>query len=251
MNSRVARIDTGMSVSLIASAVIHLAVFLLLVWHNRMFPMKITIQETYYVDVVNLPVAEPQFGNTASSPVESSPAPIQNMNMPAPAGNMPKITQKPARSPVFSEAAVSEAAFADRMATLEGKAETRRHEERIKKLSSTNSKGEAKTGIPVAEGTEAGSRYIDYLKSQLEDALKLTSSYTTKKPEVAARLSISADGRLLRVKIERSSGDPTFELAVRRAIDLASGKFSPPPDNTAFESGFIFKPKGISNGSPR
>jgi colicin import membrane protein len=105
--------------------------------------------------------------------------------------------------------------------------------------------------MPEAGGAESGSRYADFIKSRLEDALKVTSSYTTKKPEVAVRLTITADGRLLRMKIERSSGDTAFELAVRRAIDLASEKFTAPPNHVIFENGFIFKPKGISNDTAR
>ncbi|MEI7817366.1 MAG: TonB family protein, partial [Desulfuromonadales bacterium] len=75
--------------------------------------------------------------------------------------------------------------------------------------------------------------------------------YRSKRPEVAVRLTIAADGKLSRMKIERSSGDATFELAVRRAIDLASEKFTVPPNHAVFENGFIFKPEGISNGPSR
>ena len=49
----------------------------------------------------------------------------------------------------------------------------------------------------------------------------------------------------------RSSGDAIFEMAVRRAIELASEKFVPPPSHTVFESGFVFKPKGITSASSR
>ena len=65
MITRVSRIDTDVSVSFIASAVIHLAVFLLLVWWGRQFSPHLSIQETYYVDVVNLPVADPHSGSSA------------------------------------------------------------------------------------------------------------------------------------------------------------------------------------------
>jgi hypothetical protein len=53
------------------------------------------------------------------------------------------------------------------------------------------------------------------------------------------------------MKIERSSGDAAFELAVRRAIELASEKFTAPPNRTVFENGFLFRPKGISSGTSR
>ena len=63
MNSRTARIDTGVSVSFIASAVIHLAVFLFMVWSGHFSPSEMVIKETYYVDIVTLPVADTQSGS--------------------------------------------------------------------------------------------------------------------------------------------------------------------------------------------
>ena len=75
MNSRVAQIDTGAGVSFIVSAVIHLAVFLLLAWWGQQFPQQMTIQETYYVDVVNMPANAPQSGGSTQKPGESAAVP--------------------------------------------------------------------------------------------------------------------------------------------------------------------------------
>ena len=248
MNSRIARIDTGIRVSFIASAVIHLTVFLLLTWWGQLFPPHVEIQETYYVDVVNVPVTNPLSGSSAQNSGVTRAAtpltPAAAMKVPLPASSAKKATQQP----VLPESSETESTFADRMAKLEGKAEARREEAVLEKLrSKAKTVGGSKVGTPGAVGTEAGSQYADFIKSRLEDALKVTSSYSTKKPEVAVRLTISAEGRLVRMKIERSSGDPTFELAVRRAIDLASEKFTAPPNRTVFDNGFVFKPKGISN----
>jgi colicin import membrane protein len=55
--------DAGMGVSLLISAVTHLAVFLLLLWWGQLFPATTAVEETYYVDVVNLPVANPRAGS--------------------------------------------------------------------------------------------------------------------------------------------------------------------------------------------
>jgi TonB family protein len=252
MNSRVARIDTGLGVSFIASAVIHMAVFLLLVWWGHLFSPQMAIQETYYVDVVNLPTVNPQSGNSAQKPgeAESTPAPAVPMAEPSKSKAAPKTKFVKPAAP--HEKAESESAFAERMAKLEGKAEAQQYEERLKKMGSkAKAGGSTKIGTPSAGGTESGSRYGDFIKSRLEDALKVTSYYTTKKPEVAVRLTIGEDGRLLRMKIERSSGDAAFELAVRRAIELASEKFTPPPNRAVYENGFLFKPKGISNDTLR
>lgn len=256
MNSRVPQVDTGIGVSFTVSAVIHMAVFLLVAWWGQLFPLQMPIQETYYVDVVSLPVVSPQQGDAVQKNGESdatpAPAPVPLTPVPASAKNAPKSGTKAVKSVSPAESVETESAFAERMAKLEGKAEAQQYEERLKRLSSKKkATSSTKAGIPSAAGTEAGSSYADFIKSRLEDALKLTSYYTTQKPEVAVRLTISAEGRLIRMKIERSSGDAAFELAVRRAIDLASEKFIAPPTRTTFENGFIFKPKGITNGTSR
>ena len=246
MNSRVSRIDTGFGVSFTASAVIHLAVFLLLAWWSRQFPAHFPIQETYYVDVVNLPVLAPRSGSSSQKPAQAETVP--SMTVPALSGNAPKIMVKSIKPAAQQEASETEEAFNERMAKLERNNEARREEDVLEKLRSKVKAGATtKTGMPGAGGAESGSRYADFIKSRLEDALKVTSYYTTNKPEVAVKLTIAADGRLVRMKVEHSSGDAAFELAVRRAIDLASEKFTPPPNHLVFENGFVFRPKGITN----
>jgi colicin import membrane protein len=251
MRSRVSKVDTGVSVCFIASAVIHLTVFLLLAWWQRLSPPPVALQETYYVDVVSMPTADPQpaaAAVTSAAPL-SAPPPVPQMSTAKPAA---KVVTKAVKPQPWQDSAATESAFAERMAALERNTETRREEAVLDKLrSKVKSGGTAKAGASGTGGAEAGSRYADYIKSRLEDALKVTSSFTTKKPEVAVRLTIAADGTLARIKIERSSGDATFELAVRRAIDLASEKFTAPPNRTVFENGFIFKPQGISSGALR
>ncbi len=254
MNTRVAKIDTGTfaCASFITSAVIHLAVFLFLVWWGRLLPPQITIQETYFVDVVNLPTVNPRSGSSSLKPPEAtamiSRDPMPAMVVPSPPGAASKVVAKTSRQ----EAAETESAFEERMARLERNSEARHEESVLEKLrSKMKAVSSQKTAKLAASGVEAGSNYANYIKSRLEDALKITSSYTTKNPEVSVILTISADGRLSRMKIERSSGDAAFELAVRRAIDLASEKFTAPPNQSIFENGFVFKPKGISNGTSR
>jgi colicin import membrane protein len=216
----------------------------------------LAIQETYYVDVVNLPAADPHSGRSAQKPGEAEavppPAPAPPMTVPPPSRAAPKTGTKFAKPTAPQETAETESAFAERMAKLERSTEARREEAVLDKLrSKVKAGGNTKVGMPGAGGAEAGSRYADFIKSRLEDALKVTSYSTTNKPEVAVRLTIAEDGSLLRMKIERSSGDAAFELAVRRAIDLASKKFTAPPNRAVFENGFLFKPKGISNSTSR
>ena len=249
------RADTGVSVSFIASAVIHLAVFLLLVWYGRLFPPQAAIQETYYVDVVSAPVDEPAPGNSDQMPAEAVPAPPSTPELPMaeplhPFRVTPKKITQPVTPTLPQRPEATDSYFAERMAKLEKSTEARREQAVFEKLRSRIKAGDAsKAGAPGAVGSQSGSRYGDYIKSRLEDALRVTSSYTTKNPEVAVRLTIAPTGRLLRMQIERTSGDAAFELAVRRAIDLAAEKFPAPPNRAVFENGFVFRPKSIASGT--
>ena len=266
MRSRESRVDTGVGVSFIASAVIHLTVFLLLVWWGQLYPPHMAVQETYYVDVVTLPTIVPPSGASAQKPGETTPeppaVPVLPMPLPSPPSTAPKPVAKSvvksavksafdgAKPPSPLESPETESAFNERITRLEKNTEARREEAVLERLRTKVKTGaNAKNTVSGPTGSESGSRYADYIKSRLEDALKVTSSYTTSKPEVVVRLTIAADGKLVRMKIERSSGDAAFELAVRRAVDLASEKFVAPPNRTTFENGFVFKPKGITNGT--
>jgi len=251
MITRQSSVDGGIGLCITASTVVHVAVFLLLLWWGVLFPPKMNIQETYYVDVVNLPVASPRSG----SPVQkgddveapASPAPESRMSVPTTPKNETK-TQKAADKAKVKADADADAALAKKMAKLQEKAETKQEEAAMERLRrKVSSSGSGRAGMPTAVGTEAGSRYEDYIKSRLEDALKKTSLYTTKKPLVVVRLVIAADGRITRKKIESSSGDAAFEKSVMRAIEIAGDNLTPPPNRKVFEGGFIFKPQGISN----
>lgn len=246
MITQQARVDTGIGVSCIVSTVIHLAVFLLLVWWGKLFPVNMAIQETYYVDVVNLPVADPRSGSPTQKGDEAEVAPpppvasVGTMSLP----EKPKTGAKTAEKP---EATSSEAAFAERMAKLEKITEARHEEAVLERLrSKLKSPGSGRSGMPAASGTERGSDYTAYIQSRLKDAFHDTISYSTKNPEMVVRLFIDAGGKLTKRTAERSSGDRAFELAVLRAIDMASEKFTAPPDKKMFEGVFVFKPQGIT-----
>lgn len=254
MAIRQATFDSALGVNLIVSAVIHLAVFLLLFQLNGQHFFDSThVQETYYVDVVNLPVASPragsptQKGNDIEAP--SPPVPEKNMVLPIPHKPETLSGRKASLKPLKNESAKAESdAFAEKMAKLQGKSEAQRQEATFERLRRrVAATGSGRSGMPGGTGTEAGSRYEDYIKSRLEDALKRTSSFSTANPVVIVRLTIGVNGRIIRQKLERSSGDRTFELAVLRAIEIVGETLTPPPNHKVFESGFIFKPREISN----
>jgi len=255
MTTRVSRVDTGMGVSFIVSAVIHLAVFLLLAYYgSHRSPLK--IEETYYVDVVNLPVAAPQAGSPSQkgSGAQQAPAPPQTpatpMALPTPpkAGAKAQAAKQPATTDKAGESA---AEFAERMARLERAAEARQEEAALARLQEkVRSQGSGRAGMPGGTGKEAGSDYLAYVQSRLRDAFQKTIQHSTQHPEMSVRIFIDSDGKLARKKAERSSGDRAFEISVFRAIDAASEKFTPPPGRKMFEGVFVFKREGISPNRP-
>ncbi len=119
--------------------------------------------------------------------------------------------------------------------------------ERLRRKVASGGSGSGRSGMPDGTGREAGSDYVAYIQSRLKDAFRDTISYTSSAPEVVVRISLDSSGRLARKKIERSSGDLTFERSVFAAIDRASEKFPPPPAGKGFEGVFKFRPQGISN----
>ena len=203
-------------------------------------------RETYYVDVVNLPAATPRSGAAdqkgESSPLPPSPQQERPQVLPAPPHTAPPDARSPRTAPPAEDDS-----FARRMEQLGQKAEAQRAENVLARLKArVSAQGSGRSGMPSASGSEAGSDYGAYIKSRLEDALEKTASYTSRNPEVLVRLFIAADGKVTRQKIERSSGDRSFELSVLRAIDLAAEKFPPPPGRAPYEGSFIFKPRGIA-----
>ena len=255
MAARYPASNTGFGVFLFASVAVHVVCFLLLIWWTKLFPFQMTPQETYYVDVINLPVADPragsptQKGDDAQAP---TPPPVLPKEMALPTPTQNSRATKPSSALKVPEKAATPADsddFAERLSKLTGKAESQQQEEALERLRrKVATTGSGRAGMPDASGSEAGSDYAAYIQSRLKDAFRETISYTSKQPHVLIRLVISADGKIISKKIEQSSGDRSFELAVLRAIDIASAKFPPPPDRRVFEGVFAFRPQGISNG---
>jgi colicin import membrane protein len=246
--------DSALGYGLIASTVIHLAVFFLLVWWGRLFPYNVTAKETYYVDIVNVPVADPRGGNptqkgdSAQIAAPPPPAPASRMTLPQPVKPVAKKSVTPDKTSSQKKAPPTDDEFAKRMAKLERNAEAQQEEavlDRLRNKVKTNAGG--RSGIPAFAGKERGSDYSAYLQSRLKDAFRETISYSTKNPAMIMRLFIDVNGKLIRRTPEQSSGDRAFEMAVLRAIDMASEKFPPPPGKQAFEGVFVFRPQGITS----
>lgn len=232
------------------SAAAHLAVFFFLL--NFQFPAHFKEAPVYYVDVLNLPVANPQAGTPAVAPGETktTPAPPQpsppaprEMTLPTkPAAKLPARQTTP--SPKKTETAESEREFADRLSRLEREAAAR-HEAAALDALRKRAGGRGPAGMPGATGTEAGSDYASYIKSRLEDEFKTTIAYQSKNPEVVMKLIIGQNGRVIRKQITKSSRDSLFEDSVSRAIIKAEKNFRPPPGGSQFEIEVKFSPQGI------
>jgi len=244
------RAESGFGTSVMASAVIHVAVFLLVIWWGRLFPENTALQETYYVDVVNLPVASPRAGHPSQKGDGSeAPPPPRPADSPMKAPGATQPASKGQDKKAVKGEAESEAAFAEKMAKIAKKADAQHEQEVLDQLRKKVS-GSGRSGMPAATGTQAGSDYTAYLQSRLKDAFRETISYSTKNPEMIVRLFIDTDGKLSRYKAERSSGDRAFELSVYRAIDMAKEKFKEPPNRKVFEGVFVFRPQGITPNKP-
>jgi colicin import membrane protein len=258
MTIRSSATDPGLGRSFIVSTVIHLAVFLLVAWYgSRHVPLKVA--ETYYVDVVNLPVASPQSGSPASREASSQPAPqppkaaAAPMTLPTQAKAAKPTPAKPAVPAAKQPDSATESAseFAKNLEKMQRTAQARQEEASFEqRLSKISKQGSGRPGMPGAGGKEAGSDYTAYIQSRLKDAFQRTISHTSQSPEMAVRLYIDSDGRLARRKTDRSSGDRAFEISVMRAIDLASEKFPPPPNKKMYEGVFVFKREGIVPNKP-
>ena len=243
MYQLVARKDTGLGVATALSVTFHVAAFAFLVWWQQLMPNLGPVQTTYYVDVVNLPVADPRAGSPTETgneekPVPPAPTPRAMTTPAAPSKTAPG--KKPTTTPTTESAA-----FQERMAKLEGKVDAQRQTAAFEALRKKVA-ARGKVGMPRGTGTEAGSDYTAYLHSRLKDAFRDTISYQTKAPFVMVRITIDGDGRIIRTRIEKSTGDKAFELSVMRAITLAEQTIVPPPSKTVYEGAFVFKPQGVT-----
>jgi len=237
----------GLPMMACLSVIIHLVVyFFLLEFH---FPTRFKETPVYYVDILNLPVANPQAGATSAggapaTPSPPAPTPQREMTLPTKSPEKIPARQTAAKPPEQLKPAESAREFEERIARLEREAGARHAASAIEAL---KNKGFAKgpVGMPGATGTEAGSDYASYIKSRLEDEFKSTIAYQSKAPEVYVKLVISPSGRIIRQQIVKSSRDKVFEDSVFRAIVKAERNFRPPPSGTQFEITVKFSPQGI------
>jgi colicin import membrane protein len=251
--TRTLKKDPQLGVTVVYSLLLHLTVFGIIYQFNNMLRPLHRVEQTYYVDLVNLPVAHPQSGSpsvaekssTASVTQKNSTPTRQEMRLPA---KPLKKTSAPLKSPstkkVQPDVQPTETGeeFSKRLAKLEKGVEEKHARSALDAIRKKAEGGKA--GMPGAKGNEAGSDYASYVRSRLEDAFYTPTAYKGKRQEVRLLLKISRFGKI-DYRIERSSHDVLFEAAVRRAIDTARENLRPPPGGDDFEQGFTFRPEGV------
>jgi len=231
---------------LLCSTALHMVLYVLLVkFHYSAMPFK--EGPIYYVDVVNMPVANPKAGSPSTAGNAPSKPAQQEMTIPA------KSTSKPAAKPISplkkpAESVETARQFEERMAKIERQVDAKHVSAALdalqKRVAGSGNGGQS--GMPGAKGTEAGSDYAAYIRSRLMDAFRTTISFQTKNPEVMVRLTIDRNGKVIGSHFEKSSKDPIFEDSVRRTIFKAEQTFPPPPGGARFEYIYRFAPEGVS-----
>ena len=251
MNRRPNIQSRGFGAPLTISFVMHLALFFIFTYSGLILAPRLREAPVYYVDIVNLPVAHPRMGSPAvagsqAGAVPQPPVPSQTMRLPAAAP--PKTPAGAPAAKTSTKATPEETGreFEDRLRQIERNAEAQHQAaalEALKNRAAGTGKGQA--GMPTGTGTEAGSDYASYIHSRLQDAFRTTIAYQSKNPVVLVQLTIARNGRLLRYRIKRSSGDKIFEASVVATINRAERTFTPPPGGAEFEQDFLFRPQGI------
>jgi colicin import membrane protein len=229
---------------LLGSLCLH-ALLVLILGNLHFFAPTLPEAPTYYVDLVTMPVTNPQAGSPTGAAAASMPAPApapkpSPMTTPAPATKTAPAAKKAPADATDTGAR----ALAERLARLEREAEDRRQAEAMAALQKKLA-GKAAAGMPKGTGSEAGSDYGSYIQSRLRDALATTIAFQSKRPETSVRLFIDKSGKLTRFVVEKGSRDKVFDDAVLRAIDKAKGTFPPPPTGRDFDKLFVFSPEEV------
>jgi colicin import membrane protein len=240
MSRTLQRGDSGFGKALAISAGLHLTLFFVLSTLDLLALAPINLQPTCYVDLTSLPTASPGGGAATPEPAPPAPEPTAEKASGATLPSAPTKSAAPDRAKEAGE-------FEKRLENLSRTAEERHQQEALanlrNKLAASSGSGPAKAG---GKGSDplGGSDYGSYVQSRLEDAFGRTIASQSSDPEAVVRLTIDRNGRIIRQRFERSSGDRLFEDAVRRAIALAEKSFPPNPAGEQYENGFVFRPKG-------
>ncbi len=245
--------ESGIGPMVAWSLMFHAVVFGIIYKFNHFESFHPPEKQAYYVDIVNLPVANPRSGSPAAPEKTASAATSpqkqaqkQEMKLPAPAKK--KSAASPTAPALKKQKEVpsgeTDEDFNKRLAHLQQKAESKHESAALDAIRKRLSTG-GRAGMPGARGNQAGSDYASYIQSRLKDAFQETIAFHSRNPRVEIKLRISRFGKVIGYRMEYSTGDKLFEASVSRAISTAGENFPPPPGGTEFERGFTFRPEGV------
>ncbi|HJV36925.1 energy transducer TonB [Geomonas sp.] len=239
------------------SFLLHLVIFAIIL-KGPFLPSSHPEEAPVYVDMVTLPVANPQSGMPSPStsteaapaapaapPAAPKPPPPKQAEMVQPAPKPKAKTPAPKAKSEATKTAPSPSAdearaYQERMAKLQQKADEQRQAEVLNRLRN----GSSRTGMPGGKGNQAGSDYTSYVRSRIQDAIDTLGAPTKASAQMAmVTITIGADGRITEYHLDRKSGDPLFDDAVARGVTLAGKTLKPPPDGRQYRHQFSFKPQ--------
>jgi protein TonB len=213
LNSRTR--DGGLTGSLGASAVAHLAIIGLALWAWRPGP-PVVLPPIYKVNIVAAPP-----GPRAIGEVTSAPAPVK------PAPTPPKIRETPKAVPAAPSKATAEPT--KRATPVEGKPQP-------KKAAATPKAGGGPVGGRGTDVATVQTAGIDFpFPGYLNNIVRqIAVNFRVKNPNspLSAVVSflIHRDGSVTDVKFVTHSGVYSFDLEAQGAIERASSSFGPLPD---------------------
>jgi len=232
--------DPRLGRMLFASLGIHLAVVLL--FSGVLLPrFRKDVRPVYHVDLVNLPVKNPQAGRPDATPEAprlkpepKKPEPVKVPSKPEPKKpEAPKVVKKPAEKPspvkketVAKPAPLPEKSYEETLSAidkLKRKKEIEELQKRLAALAQNDSRQgapvTAPVGMPEGKGTEAGPSYDAWLKDYLKQAWTLSRYQVSRRDlQVVVTLVFDPRGNLIDYRFDQESGEERFNDSVRRAI---------------------------------
>jgi outer membrane biosynthesis protein TonB len=217
---------------LLVSLGLHLLLFIIFSG-GLVFTGERNQRPVYYVDLTQMPVANPQAGrpDARSKPVTKEvkkPAP-EKIEKPAekkPAQPVQKPVSKPQPEVVKRvDPAVSAVEFEKKLAAMKEKNERKALKEKLAALASGDSRDEdalasdAPLGMPDGQGDEAGVEQLVWLEAFIKSNWSL-STYALVRTDVEATAWViyNKEGRLVDFSLQKASGEKVFDDSIKKAI---------------------------------
>ncbi|MHB1398564.1 MAG: TonB C-terminal domain-containing protein [Trichloromonadaceae bacterium] len=244
--------EQGLRRTIILSLVLHLLVLAL--FAGDFLPRrKVDERPVYVVDLLNLPVKDPQAGRpdaarepqktpdkspeppAAAAPPEKAPEPVKlPPKTPEPPKPEPVKPTKPAEvvkpvpskepppKPAPTKEPASTDSVAQRIEDLRRKQEIEEKKAVLEAMRSKDTRGrgtDAPVGMPDGKGTEVGIEQQLWLKEFLKQAWALSKYQISRRDlEALVVLEFDPNGRLINYRFSKKSGDDRFDDSVRKAV---------------------------------